>query len=43
MMEDKKKKERKKERHYSKWICNEVLVYSTENYIQSLGIDHDGR
>jgi len=25
------------------WISNEVLLYSTGNYIQSLGIDHDGR
>ena len=25
------------------WICNEVLLYSTGNYIQSFGIDHDGR
>ena len=25
------------------WISNEVLLYSTENYIQSLGIDHDER
>ena len=25
------------------WINNEVLLYSTRNYIQSLGIDHDGR
>ena len=24
------------------WISNEVLLYSTENYIQSLGIEHDG-
>ena len=24
-------------------ISNEVLLYSTENYIQSLGIDHDGK
>ena len=23
--------------------CNEVLLYNTENYIQSLGIEHDGR
>ena len=23
-----------------KWISNEVLLYSTGNYIQSLGIDH---
>ena len=25
------------------WISNEVLLHSTENYIQSLGIEHDGR
>ena len=25
------------------WISNEVLPYSTGNYIQSLGIEHDGR
>ena len=25
------------------WITNEVLLYSTENYFQSLGIEHDGR
>ena len=25
------------------WISNEVLLYSTGNYIQSPGIDHDGR
>ena len=25
------------------WINNEVLLYSTQNYIQSLGIDYDGR
>ena len=25
------------------WIGNEVLLYRTGNYIQSLGIDHDGR
>ena len=25
------------------WVSNEVLLYSTENYIQSLGINHDGR
>ena len=28
---------------YLEWISNEVLPYSTGNYIQSLGIDHDGR
>ena len=26
----------------SEWVGNEVLPYSTGNYIQSLGIDHDG-
>ena len=25
------------------WLGNEVLLYSTGNYIQSLGIDHDGK
>ena len=25
------------------WISNEVLLYSTGNYIQTLGIDRDGR
>ena len=25
------------------WINNEVLLYSTKNYIQSLGIEHDRR
>ena len=25
------------------WMSNEVLLYSTGNYIQSLGIDHGGR
>jgi len=25
------------------WINNEVLLYSTGNYIQSPGIDHDGK
>ena len=25
------------------WISNEVLLYSTRNYIQSIGIEHDGR
>ena len=25
------------------WISNEVLLYSTGNSIQSLGLDHDGR
>ena len=24
------------------WISNEVLLYSTGNYIQSLVIEHDG-
>ena len=26
----------------SEWISSEVLLYSTENYVRSLGIDHDG-
>ena len=25
------------------WIDNKVLLYSTGNYIQSSGIDHDGK
>ena len=25
------------------WISNEVLLYDTGNYSQSLGIEHDGR
>ena len=25
------------------WISNGVLLYSTGDYIQCLGIDHDGR
>ena len=25
------------------WISNEVLLYSTGNYIQSHGTDHDGK
>ena len=25
------------------WISNEILLYSTGNYIQSLGIEYDGR
>ena len=25
------------------WVRNEALPYSMENYIQSLGIKHDGR
>ena len=25
------------------WMSKEVLQYSIRNYIQSLGIDHDGR
>ena len=25
------------------WISNEVLLYSTGNYIQSLGTEHDGQ
>ena len=26
-----------------KWISSEVMLYSTGNYIQSPGIEHDGR
>ena len=25
------------------WVNNEVLLYSTGNYIKSLGLKHDGR
>ena len=25
------------------WINNGILLYSTGNYIQSLGLEHDGR
>ena len=25
------------------WISNEILLYSTGNYVQSLGIEHDRR
>ena len=28
---------------YLEWISSEVLLYSTGNYIQSLGIEPDGR
>ena len=28
---------------HSEWISNEVLLYNTGNYIQSLGIDCNGR
>ena len=28
---------------YLEWIGNEVGLYSAGNYIQSLGIEHDGR
>ena len=28
---------------YLEWISNEILLYSTGNYIQSLGVEHDGR
>ena len=28
---------------YLEWICNEVLLYSKGFYMQSLGIDLDGR
>ena len=31
------------QRLHLKWISNEVLLYSTRNYIQSFGTDHDGR
>ena len=29
--------------NYLDWISNEVLLYSTGNYIQSLGRERDGR
>ena len=25
------------------WMSNEVLLYRTGNYVQSLGVEHDGR
>ena len=25
------------------WVSHEVLLHSTSNYIQSLGLEHDGR
>ena len=28
---------------YLEWIDNKILLYSTGNYSQSLGIEHDGR
>ena len=28
---------------YLEWISNEVLLYHTGNYSQSLAIDHEGR
>ena len=28
---------------YLEWISDEVLLYSTGNYIHSLGVEHDGR
>ena len=34
------------ERHkllHLEWIGNEILLYSTGSYIESLGIDHGGR
>ena len=31
-----------KESHLE-WINHKVLLYSMGNYIQALGIDHDGR
>ena len=30
-------------RYKLEWIGNEVLLYSIGNYIQSPGIDHDGK
>ena len=28
---------------YLEWISNKILLYSTGNYIQSPGTDHDGK
>ena len=28
---------------HSEWTSSEVLLYSTGNYSQSLGLEHDGR
>ena len=28
---------------YLEWISNEVLLYSTGNYVQSLELEHDSR
>ena len=28
---------------YLEWISNEVLLYSTGSYVQSLGLEHDRR
>ena len=28
---------------YLEWISNEFLLYTTGNYIQSFGVDHDRR
>ena len=28
---------------HSEWISSGVLLYSTGNYVQSLGVEHDGR
>ena len=25
------------------WVSNGVLLYSTRNYVQSFGLEHDGR
>ena len=33
---------RRKLSHFE-WISNKVLRYSTGNYIQSLGVEHDGK
>ena len=27
---------------YLEWISNEILLYSTGDFVQSLGIEHDG-
>ena len=28
---------------YLEWISNEVLLYNTGNYVQSIVVEHDGR
>ena len=38
-----KKWQKKTKKKKIEWMSNEVPLYSTGNYVQSLGIDHDGR